>query len=105
MNSFERAIVFGALIGQVTVIGFGVVGLNTAASFLHESWFTYLSAATFLLSACTLALILQDLYKRKFDNPNSKLTWLLVILLTGGIGLAIYVFRYAVKPRGAAVNA
>lgn len=100
MNRFEQIIVFGALMGQVIVVVLGFAGLNNAASYLNESWFNYLGIATFLLSICAMVLILRDLYKRQFENPNSKLTWLLIMMFTGGIGLVIYIFRHAVKPRG-----
>jgi hypothetical protein len=62
-------------------------------------------ALTMLLSIAAVVLILRDLYKREFTSPNSKLTWLLVMMLTGGIGMVIYVFRYALHPRATAVNA
>lgn len=44
-------------------------------------------------------LTIRDLYKRPFPNPNSKVTWTLLILCTGGIGWVVYIFRYALKPR------
>lgn len=51
-----------------------------------------------------LALTIRDLYKRDFPHPNDKLTWLLLILLTGGIGWFVYIFKHALKPRPGAVN-
>jgi hypothetical protein len=45
-------------------------------------------------------LTIRDLYLRPFPHENQKLTWLLLILLTGGIGWLVYVFKYALKPRG-----
>ena len=46
-----------------------------------------------------LILTIRDLYLRSFAHENQKLTWLLLILLTGGIGWIVYVFLYALKPR------
>lgn len=51
------------------------------------------------LNVVALVLTVRDLYLRPFPKANSKLTWLLLILYTGGIGWMIYVFRHALKPR------
>ena len=51
------------------------------------------------LNLIALVLTIRDLYLRTFPSPNTKMTWLLLILLTGGIGWIVYVFRYALKPR------
>jgi hypothetical protein len=51
------------------------------------------------LNLAALVLTIRDLYKRPFRNPNDKLTWLLLILFTGGIGWLVYLFRYAIRPR------
>jgi hypothetical protein len=47
-----------------------------------------------------LVFTIHDLYQRDFPTSNAKLTWLVLILLTGGIGWIIYIFRHALKPRG-----
>ena len=52
-----------------------------------------------VLNIIALILTIRDLYLRPFADPNRKLTWLLVILLTGGIGWLVDIFRHAVKPR------
>jgi hypothetical protein len=60
----------------------------------------------FLGMALTIAafvLTIRDLYKRSFPNPNQKLTWLLLITWTGGIGWLIYLFKYAFKARNPVV--
>lgn len=44
-------------------------------------------------------LTIRDLYLRPFPQENQKLTWLLLIVLTGGIGWIAYLFLYALKPR------
>ncbi len=53
------------------------------------------------LNVAALIVTIRDLYLRPFANPNAKLTWLLLILMTGGIGWLAYVFTYAFKPRTA----
>lgn len=42
---------------------------------------------------------IRDLYSRQFPNPNSKVTWCLLILMTGGIGWFAYVARHGLRPR------
>jgi hypothetical protein len=51
------------------------------------------------LTIAALILTIRDLYVRSFPNLNAKLTWLLLILMTGGIGWIVYIFKYALKPR------
>ena len=53
-----------------------------------------------LLNLLALVLTIRDLYLRRFDAENAKLTWLLLILCTGGIGWLVYVFKHGLKPRG-----
>lgn len=50
-------------------------------------------------SFIALVVTLRDLYLREFENSNLKLIWALLILMTGGIGILIYFFKYATKPR------
>lgn len=52
-----------------------------------------------VLNLAALILTIRDLYLRSFPNPNAKITWLLLILMTGGIGWIVYIFKYALKPR------
>ena len=52
------------------------------------------------LNFLALVLTIRDLYLRKFEKENSKLTWLLIILMTGGIGWVVYIFKHALNPRG-----
>ncbi|WP_116812422.1 PLDc N-terminal domain-containing protein [Steroidobacter cummioxidans] len=98
MNRLEKAIVFSALVAQCVVIALGVFGLSSEPPRPSSAPRSAL-ALTLLLSIAAIVLLLRDLYKREFPNPNSKLTWLLVMAFTGGIGILIYAFRHAVHPR------
>jgi hypothetical protein len=51
------------------------------------------------LNFVALVLTIRDVYLRTFPNPNSKITWTLLILYTAGIGWLVYIFRHALKPR------
>jgi uncharacterized membrane protein len=53
------------------------------------------------LNFAALVVTIRDLYLRPLVNPNAKLTWLLLILGTGGIGWLVYVFKHAFKRRNA----
>jgi len=46
-----------------------------------------------------LFLMIRDLYKRDFPNPNSKLTWLLLILHVAPISWVLYLYKYGLRPR------
>jgi hypothetical protein len=52
-----------------------------------------------LMGIPLLVIPFRDLYKREFPDPNSKITWTIVMLLTGGIGLFVYIFKHGFKPR------
>ncbi len=51
-------------------------------------WFFVLGII--LLSLVFWILMIVDLTKRKFEKENDKVTWLLIVLLTGAIGAIIY---------------
>jgi hypothetical protein len=103
MNRIEKAILRCALIAQVVVIALGIHDLSSeppGPSTVPPMGLTL----TMVLSIAAVVLILRDLYRREFPNPNSKLTWLLIMAFTGGIGMLIYVFRHAVHPRSKVLN-
>lgn len=54
--------------------------------------------AGMVLNGLALVATIRDLYLRPFQNPNSKVTWCLLITSTGGIGWIVYVFRHALRP-------
>jgi hypothetical protein len=104
MNRIEKAVLLCALIAQLVVIALGIHGLSSeppSPSIVPR----FGLALTMLLSIAAVVLIVRDLYKREFPNPNAKLTWLLIMAFTGGFGMLVYVFRHAVHPRTKALNA
>ena len=98
MNRIEKAVLLCALIAQVVVIALGIhdLGSEPPGPSSAPGW---MLALTMLLSLAAVALIFRDLYKRPFPNPNAKLTWVLIMAFTGGIGIVIYALRHAVRPR------
>jgi hypothetical protein len=46
-----------------------------------------------------LFIVFRDLYKRQFPNPNSKITWTLLILLLTPFGLIAYLCMHGFRPR------
>jgi hypothetical protein len=100
MNRMEKAVLLCALIAQVVVIALGIhhLGSEPPGPSSAPRW---LPALTVLLSLAAVVLIFRDLYEREFPNPNSKLTWMLIMVLTGGIGMVVYALRHAVRPRRA----
>ena len=98
MRGLEKAFVLWAL-------GYTVVYLClfvSAAIAQSERAFVALLPFHFLgmlQNVIAFILTIRDLYRRPFQNPNSKVTWTLLILCTGGIGWVVYIFRHALKPR------
>ena len=101
MSRFEKAIVITALVYMAIYVPYflilaasGCLGVDVPLSAIFP--FHLLGMA---LNFAALIVTIRDLYLRPFPNPNSKLTWLLVILYTGGIGWLVYLFRHAMLPR------
>ena len=98
MNRIEKAVLLCALMAQVVVIAIGIhdLGSEPPGPSSAPRW---MLALTMLLSLAAIVLIFRDLYKREFPNPNSKLTWVLIMAFTGGIGIVVYALRHALRPR------
>lgn len=98
MKGFEKFFVLWA-------IGYMIVYVPTfmilMASNPEQFFFVILPFHLLGMAQNLVALILtvRDLYLRPFPDPNQKVTWALLILMTGGIGLVVYLFKYAFKPR------
>jgi hypothetical protein len=99
MRGLERFIVIWALVYTALYLPFFLVADRLLRP---DQFFAVLLPLHFLGMAQNLAalvLTIRDLYKRNLPTENAKLTWLLLILTTGGIGWLVYVFKYALKPR------
>ena len=98
MSKFERAFVLWALgyLAMYLVVAISFAVLLPADRF---RWLIPFHVLGIVQNLVALALTIRDLYLRPFPDPNSKLTWMLLIHWTGGIGWVIYVFRHAIKPR------
>jgi len=101
MKGLERAVVITALVYMAVYIPYFFVQGYRMSSGVPVSPLAIfpLHFLGMALNFVALVLTIRDLYLRPFANPNSKLTWLLLILLTGGIGWLVYVFKHALKPR------
>ena len=73
---------------------------------LHYDFFDQRNSQPFLktfanvllvLNFLALFLTIRDLYRRDFASLNSKVTWLLLIIGTMGIGWLIYLFKYVFR--------
>ena len=65
--------------------------------FVRTVFVSHFVWAGLLIAAYVIAI--RDLYRRCFPNPNSKVTWALLILLTSGIGLVVYLVKHGFRPR------
>ena len=98
MSKIEKFIALFALIGQVVVITDGVLTFYEVHSLQRDIIGPFLPLV-FIASFATMIFLIKDLYKREFENPNAKLTWFLLFVFTGGIGILVYAFEHAIKPR------
>ncbi len=100
MGKIEKFAVIGALVYMALYVPFFFYLVN--ATPMNATTFDTIipfHIAGMVFNFVALVLTIRDLYKRPFDSENAKLTWALLILMTGGIGWVVYVFKYALKPR------
>jgi hypothetical protein len=57
-----------------------------------------------VLNWIALCFTLRDWRLRSFSSNRLKVIWLLLILLTGGVGWLVYIFKYALKRQDAMVR-
>lgn len=101
MNRAEKALVVVALLNMVLYVPYFFLQVYRLESGLQGSpwaifpWHFF----TMGLNLVVMVVSIRDLYLRPFSNPNAKLTWLLLILLTGGIGWVVYLLKHALRPR------
>lgn len=100
MNKLEKFIVafvvLWALVYTPVFLYLFFVQIPSPDTFMTLMPFHLLGMA---LNGVAFIITIRDLYLREFEKENAKITWALLIFLTGGIGWLIYVFKYAVKPR------
>lgn len=71
----------GAIIGLIFTVIFGLF------------WLFWLIMMVAVVGGMVLwVLMIIDVAKREFKNPDDKTMWLLIVVLTGIIGAAIYYF-------------
>ena len=91
------------MLSQIIFISVGLLSFNGLLGSSTNPLGPY-APIVFIVSLIALILTVIDLYKRQFTNSNSKITWLLVLALTGGIGWVFYIFKHAIKPRNVIQN-
>jgi hypothetical protein len=106
MHGIERKIVLAA-IAYLAVYLLGFFGTFLVTMHMSRESADLLMLALLLfhflgmvLNVTAFILTLRDLYLRSFPDPDAKLTWLLLMFLTGGVGWIVYIFRHALRPRG-----
>ncbi len=64
----------------------------------HFEIIQYFHLLGMFLSLVLLVIVFGDIYRRDFPNPNTKVTWTLLICMLG-LPVFIYIFKHALKPR------
>lgn len=98
MKRHETIIVLFTFAMAVLIPILGAIQLGNPDS-LFKSTLKYWALIYVIASILTLYYLINDLYKRNFGNPNTKVTWAIIMFFTGGIGLIVYAFKHAIKPR------
>lgn len=101
MGRLERAFVIWA-IGYLAVYVAAVAVLAVAFPLRGDDLFLYFipfHVLGMVQNFAALVLMIRDLYRRDFPNPNSKLTWLLLILFAAPISWVLYLYWYGLRPR------
>ena len=98
MKRHETIIFLFTFVMAVLIPVLGVMQLGSPDS-LFKSTLKYWAPIYVTTSILTLYYLISDLCKRDFQKPNSKVTWAIIIFFTGGVGLIIYAFKHAIKPR------
>ena len=98
MKRHETIIVLFTFAMAALIPILGAIQLGNPDS-LFKSTLKFWAPVYIIATILTLYYLINDLYKREFEKSNSKVTWVFLILLTGGIGLIIYAFKHAIKPR------
>ncbi len=93
MSKWEKAFVIFYLVETACYAPFFLTGYPSME--VLDPWHTF----GMLMGIPLLIIPFHDLYKRSFPNPNSKVTWAILMLYTGGIGLFVYIFKHGFKPR------
>lgn len=90
MKGAERAFVIWALAYLAVYL---VIAVSVACAVHPDSssirYLIPFHLLGFAQNVAALILTIKDLFQREFPNPNDKLKWLLLILLTGGVGNAV----------------
>jgi hypothetical protein len=105
VKGFERAFVIWTIVYMAVYMVVFFTVISSVASRSGGQQIPFFLVPFHLLGMAqnliTLILTFRDLYLRKFQNENDKVTWTLLILMTGGIGWLVYIFKYALEPRPA----
>ena len=105
MKRYEKAFVIFYMIYMIiyiptfTVLAAWSEGRSTEIADQLFRWIIPFHLFGMGLSVPLFIIVIRDRYKREFPNPNSKVTWALLIVGTGGIGLYVYAFKYGFRPR------
>ena len=98
MARWERVV---TLLCLAYVLFYGVYFVSVAASgrFFDYPWMVPLHLLGMALSTVLVILVVRDVYKRPFPNPNDKATWALLIVFVNIFAIPVYLWKYGFRPR------
>jgi magnesium-transporting ATPase (P-type) len=96
MAKWERVV---AILCFVYVVGYSIYFFTFVwAGAAEESVFMPFHLLGMALSFTLVVLVVRDIYRRQFVNPNAKVTWALLVLFLFPL-IPIYLWKYGFKPR------
>jgi hypothetical protein len=98
--SWERVIVVFCLVYLVVYMAF-FFAVFTAETVFENPLILPFHFFGMALSILMVILVVRDVYKRPFRDPNAKATWALLIVFGNIITIPIYLWKYGFRPRGA----
>ena len=103
MARWERVL---CVLCLVYIVGYGIffVSVVWKGSPFDESIVLPLHLLGMALSFTLVAIILRDIYKRSFLEPNLKVTWALLVVFANIFAIPFYLWKYGFKPRETAIE-
>jgi hypothetical protein len=91
MSRFEKAYVIAYLLLSAAYIPTLFAERLGGIGAVHVVW--TVAGAPFLV------MVFADVYHRDFANPNDKVTWVILMVMLGPIGIVVYLYKHGFRSR------
>jgi hypothetical protein len=100
MARWERVVTVICFV-YVVVYGAYFMSLVTSANFRNAEYplMPSLHLLGMALSLLMVILVIRDILRRSFPDPNAKVAWALLVVFGNVIAIPIYLWKYGFRPR------